>query len=73
MDAYLEFHNDFFLYYVLLLLFFIYTSAPLTLSLGFIFECNSFHYSIKRHIYESLIFLFFFHNKISVNSTHLHT
>ena len=39
MDAYLEFHN-----------FFFYTSTPLTLSFGFIPECNSFHYSIKRHV-----------------------
>ena len=40
MDAYLEFHNFYFFY----------TSTPLTLSLGFIPECNSFHYSIKRHV-----------------------
>ena len=39
MDAYLEFHN-----------FFFYTSTPLTLSFGFIPECNSFYYSIKRHV-----------------------
>ena len=39
MDAYLEFHN-----------FLFYTSTPLTLSFGFIPECNSFHYSIKRHV-----------------------